>query len=301
MPPERAVETRSLAGHPYLLLALAALFWGGNAVASRLAVGHVSPMTLSFARWFMSGLIVAIIARRQLATDWPVLKQRLPYLAAVGGIGFLGFNAFMYVGAYSTTAVNLTILQGAIPVFVLIGGFLAYRTAITPTQVLGVIVTLIGVALIASKGELSTILGLRFALGDVLMIFACACYAAYTVALVRRPAASALSMFVVLALFAAVLSLPLLGTEIAMGAGSVPTARGWAIIAYTALFPSVLSQIFFIRGVEAIGASRAGIFVNLVPVFGAALAVAILGEPFGWYQMTALALVIGGIVWSQRK
>ncbi|MDR3376791.1 MAG: DMT family transporter [Ancalomicrobiaceae bacterium] len=301
MPSERVTDIRSPAGHPYLLLALAALFWGGNAVAGRLAIGHVSPMTLSLTRWILSGLIVIVTARRQVVADWPVIRTRLPYLAAVAGVGFLGFNALLYFGAYSTTAVNLTILQGAIPVFVLLGGLLAYGTAVTTTQALGVTVTLLGVALIASKGELATIFHLRFAFGDVLMILACGCYAAYTVALVRRPQVSALAMFSMLAFFAALLSLPLLGIEIAAGQSYWPTSQGWLIIAYVALFPSVLSQIFFIRGVEAIGASRAGIFVNLVPVFGAALAVWVLGEPFGWYQMTALALVIGGIVWSQRK
>ncbi|MDR3496582.1 MAG: DMT family transporter [Ancalomicrobiaceae bacterium] len=301
MSSERAASIRSLAGHPYLLLALATLFWGGNAVASRLAIGHVSPMTLSFTRWVISCAIVVVAARRQVAADWPVLRARLPYLAVLAGTGFLGFNALMYFGAYSTTAVNLTILQGAIPVFVLLGGLIAFGTVISRTQGLGVIVTLIGVTLIASKGELATILGLRFATGDVLMIVACACYAAYTVGLARRPQVSALAMFAVLAFLAGLLSLPLLGAEIAAGQSFWPTLRGWEIIAYVALFPSVLSQIFFIRGVEAIGASRAGIFVNLVPVFGAALAVLILNEPFGWYQMTALALVIAGIVWSQRK
>jgi drug/metabolite transporter (DMT)-like permease len=128
------------------------------------------------------------------------------------------------------------------------------------------------------------------------MLIACALYAGYTLALRRRPAVSGLAFFTAMALSAAVTSLPLLAWEIAQGAAQWPTPKGWLIVLFIALFPSLVSQLSFMRSVELIGPQRAGLFVNLVPVFGALMAVTILGEPFGWYHGAALALVIGGIL-----
>lgn len=286
---------------PYVLLALTTLMWGGNAVASRLAIGQVSPMVLTVLRWFVAISILSVIGRGRLQADWPLLKPRLGYLVMLGIIGLTAFNALMYVAAYSTSGVNLTIIQGAVPVFVLIGAYFAYRTPIRLVQGAGVLLTLVGLAVIASKGHLENLLGLKFAVGDVLMVVASAFYAAYTVALQKRPAVSGLGLFTVLAGIACLTGLPLLVAEIASGHAYWPTPTGWLVLAYVAIFPSLLAQLFYLRGIDLIGPGRAGIFVNLVPVFGSALSVVILGEPFGWHQAIALALVLGGIVWAQKR
>jgi drug/metabolite transporter (DMT)-like permease len=96
-------------------------------------------------------------------------------------------------------------------------------------------------------------------------------------------------------------SLPLVGMEMIQGTAQFPTPKGWLILLYVAFLPSLLSQIFFIRGVELIGPARAGLFVNLVPVFGALLAVVLLGEPFALYHAIGLALVLGGIWLAERR
>ena len=288
------------AGTAYLLLAFTMLCWGGNAVAGRLAVSEVSPMVLTASRWLFVVLLLAVVARRQLRRDWPVLRRHLPRLAAMGALGFTSFNALFYVAAYSTTAVNIGIIQGAIPVFVLLGAFLLYRTPVRGLQLAGVLVTVVGVLLVATQGELERLLGLTFALGDLLMVIACAFYAGYTLSLRNRPEVSFLSFFAVLALSAFVTTLPLVAIEAAMGEFRAPTLAGLAIIAYVGFFPSSLAQIAFMRGVSMIGPGRAGIFVNLVPVFAAILAVAILGEPFELFQLAALALVLGGIALAER-
>lgn len=286
---------------PYALLTLATLMWGGNAVASRLAIGQISPMGMTVLRWFVAISILGVIGRRQLAADWPHLKPRLGYLVMLGIVGLTAFNALMYNAAYSTSGVNLTIIQGAVPVFVLIGAYMAYRTPIRLVQGAGVLLTLIGLAVIASKGHQENLVGLKFAIGDVLMVLASACYAAYTVALQRRPAVSGLGLFTALAIIAFVTGLPLFAAEIAAGHAYWPTPIGWAVLAYVAVFPSLLAQLFYLRGIDLIGPGRAGIFVNLVPIFGSALSVVILGEPFGWHQAIALTLVLGGIVWAQKR
>jgi drug/metabolite transporter (DMT)-like permease len=168
-------------------------------------------------------------------------------------------------------------------------------------QTAGVALTVLGVVLVASQGSLSRLAGLTFNLGDMIMVLACLFYALYATALKNRPAIDGLVFFAFLALIAALASLPLLALEVATGELILPTAKGWVVTAYIALFPSCIAQIFFMRGVDLIGPGRAGVFVNLVPVFAALLAVLILSEPFRWYHAGALTLVLTGIVVAQRK
>ncbi len=116
----------------------------------------------------------------------------------------------------------------------------------------------------------------------------------------QRPRVSGLSMLAGMAAAAFVTSVPLMIWEIASGGFVWPTAAGYATLAYVALGPAFSSQMFFMRGVELIGPGRAGVFVNLVPVFGAIMAVVLLGEPFAAYHVVALILVVGGIAIAQR-
>jgi drug/metabolite transporter (DMT)-like permease len=133
------------------------------------------------------------------------------------------------------------------------------------------------------------------------MLIACLFYAGYTLGLRHRPAVPGLVFFAAMAVVAFVSSLPLIGLEMAQGAAQFPTPKGWLILLYVAMMPSLLSQIFYIRGVELIGPARAGLFVNLVPVFGALLAVVLLGEPFALYHALGLVLVLGGIWLAERR
>ncbi|HEX5078538.1 MAG TPA: DMT family transporter [Geminicoccaceae bacterium] len=284
----------------YLLLTLTALCWGANAILGRLAVGEVSPMVLTLLRWLLALALFVPVAQRQLRRDWPALRRHLPFLVAMGTLGFTGFNALYYVAAHYTTAVNLGIIQGSIPVFVLIGAFALYRSPVTPLQVAGVTVTMLGVVLVGTGGDLARIAGLAINRGDLLMLVACLIYAGYTVALQRRPPVAALSLVIALAAAALLAALPLVAVEAALGRLQWPTPAGWVIAVLAVLFPSFLAQIFFIRGVELIGPGRAGVFINLVPVFASILAVAILGESFAGFQAIALGLVLGGIGLSER-
>ncbi len=295
-----AGQRHALAGNAYLLLCFTMLCWAGNAVAGKIAVGEVSPMVLTGARWLSVMVLLAIFARGAIARDWPVLRKRLPFTMTMGALGFTAFNALFYIAAYSTSAINIGIIQGSIPVFVLLGAFLVLRLPASGLQVAGIVVTTVGVIMVATKGELDRLLGLAFNLGDLLMVVACMFYAGYTLGLRKRPAVSGLGFFAVLAFAACLSTLPLVAIEIAMGEARWPSPMGMAIIGYVAIFPSFLAQISFIRGVQLIGPGRAGIFVNLVPVFAAFLAVVTLGEPFELFHLLALALVLGGIALAER-
>lgn len=289
-----------LFGNAYLLLVLTTLSWGGNAVAGRLAVGEVSPMALTMLRWIGVVTLIALFARHRLVAEWPVLRRHLPYLFALGALGFTAFNALFYVSAHFTAAINIGIIQGAIPVFVLLGAYAAYRTPVTGLQFAGVVLTMLGVAVIAAQGDIARLAELAFNNGDLLMVLACLLYAGYTVALRKRPAVSGLAMFSVMAVAALLTSLPLVAAEAALGHFQWPTPTGWAVLAFVAIFPSFLAQIFFLRSVELVGPGRAGVFVNLVPIFSALLAVLILGEHFQLYHALALAFVLGGIALAER-
>ncbi|MBN8533888.1 MAG: DMT family transporter [Rhizobiales bacterium] len=294
---------RALYANAYLMLALTMLFWGAHAVVARFSVGEISPMVLTAGRWLGVALLLATFYRKETREGIAALRAHPRFMLLMGSLGYTVFNVLMYLSAQSTTAVNMSLLQGAIPIFVLLGAFIAYRTPVSAVQMLGVAVTVFGVILTATNGHPERLQELSFNIGDILMIIACAFYAGYTVKLKERPAMSGVVFFAALALVAGVVSVPFLLTEIALGKAQMPTFKGWLVLAFVAVFPSFLSQIFFMRGVELIGPGRAGIFANLVPVIGAGLAVIFLGEPFAWHHAAALVLVLGGIAiaeWGKR-
>lgn len=287
-------------GWAYLLLVVATLAWGGNVVASRLAIGAVSPMALTSLRWVVVVAIFLALGPRRLAREWPALRPHWRFAFVMGAAGYTVFSAMIYIAAYYTEAVNLAILQGAMPAMVMAGALLAHGTRVGSSQIAGVLVTLAGVLVVASKGELEALAALRFNGGDLLMLLGCASYAGYTVALRRRPDVPAMSFFFLMAAGALLASLPLVALEALLGRLQWPTLQGWAVVLFVGLGPSLIAQRAFMRGVELIGPGRAGLFVNLVPVFGAFLSVVLLGERFAFYHALALALVLAGILLAER-
>ncbi|WP_457104525.1 DMT family transporter [Methylobacterium sp. P5_C11] len=288
------------AASAYLLLTLTALLWAGNAVTSRWAPGHVSPQVITTLRWAVACGVLIPFAGRRLVAAWPQLRPHRLRILLMGGLGYTAFNCLFYAAGVHTGAINLALFQGAIPVLVIVLNRLAYRVPVTPGQMLGVALTLVGAGLAATHGDLSVLTNLAFNRGDVLVFGACLLYAGYTIFLPTRPKVPALTFFSAMALAALVTSLPPLAVEWATGHAVWPNREGWVMVAFVGLGPSLLAQLFFMRGVELIGPNRAGLFVNLVPIFGAILAVLLVGEPFGATEAVALALVLGGIACAER-
>ncbi len=284
----------------YALLTLTTVAWGAHTVLGRVAVGQVSPMALTALRWATVFALLCLVAGRSLRTDWPLLRPRLVFLSAMGALGFAVYNGLYYSAAHLTTAVNMGIVQGTIPVFIVIGAWFVDSMRITLTQGLGIGLSLVGVAIVASAGDLTRILDLTVNPGDVLMVIGCALYSGYALALRRAPAISPFSMLAVHSGAAFVTALPMASAEWASGRLIWPTPLGWALVIVIAVVPSLVAQSFFIRGVRMIGPERAGVFVNLVPVFSAIMGVSFLAEPFEAFHAVALALVLGGIWLSER-
>lgn len=279
----------------YAFLILTMLFWGGNAVAGRFAVGHVSPMMLTTLRWLIAVAVIVPLSWPKLRKDWPAIRRHLPLLVGLGAVGFTFFNATMYSALTYTTAINVAIEQAGMPMVIFLANFVLFRMRVTWLQIVGFVMTLAGIAVTASNGDPGRLAGLDINFGDALMLLAVLLYGAYTVALRFKPRIHWQSLISVLAASALVTSLPFLLWESASGNLIAPDATGWGVAFYAALLPSLASQVLYIRGNELIGGNRASLFINLVPIFGTVLSVLILNETFHLFHLVAMALVLGGI------
>ncbi|MGH6761337.1 MAG: DMT family transporter [Phyllobacterium sp.] len=279
----------------YFFLLSAALLWGGNAVAGKFAVGHISPLLLNFLRWLIAFLAIAVFSVKNVRNDWPLIRNHLPLLAALGAFGFSAFNIALYSALNYTSAINVTIEQAGMPMVIFVANFILFRMRVYPGQIIGFSLSLLGVALAAGHGSLVNLVNLEVNQGDALMIIAVLVYSGYTVALRFKPAIHWQSLITMLTFFAFLTAIPPALWEWSAGNMVFPDTRGTAVVLYTALLPSLAAQVFFVKGVEYIGANRAGLFINAIPIFGTLLAIALLGEEFHLYHAVALACVLGGI------
>jgi len=288
------ILSRAYSSAPFLLF-LATLGWGSNTIASRLAVGEISPMLLIFFRWGFVVVILLSLYWRQMIDEWPIIRPRLKWLLIMGGCGLSLFNAFFYIAAHSTTAVNLGIIQSTMPGMILLGSFMFFGDRINRLQFSGLLLTLLGVGVIVTQGSFEQLMQLTFNHGDLLMIFACSFYAMYTVGLKSRPKISGMVMLAYFSVAAFLMTIPLMIFESFIYGTVMPGVKGFAIVFYIAIVPSFLSQIFFMRGVDLIGPGSAGLYANLVPIFSAIMAVLLLSEEFALFHLAAMLLVFGGI------
>ncbi len=286
---------------PYLMLLLTVSFSGLAVVAGKAAVGNIDPFALVILRWIGAVIIILPFAWRHLRADWPAIRARWWLYLFYGAIGYASFNILVYIAAYYTLGVNNALDQVSINIFVMLGNFALFGTRVKAVQLLGVALTIAGVALTVTHGDLGRILALEVNLGDALVLLACLGYAAYSILLRYRPATN-LNSFL-LANFAAALIASLF-FSLAFGGGldkfaaAIPaiTPLGWLIVVFFVLFASVVSQFLFARSVELIGANRASLFLNLIPLFGALGSVVLLGERLELFHFIAGGLIMAGIV-----
>lgn len=290
--------------NPHLLLAVTAFIWGGNAVAGKFAVGHVSPMILTCLRWAIASGLATYFAYPHLRRDWPKIRKHWLYLLLMGGIGYTVFNFFLYSALKHTSPINVTLEQSAMPVVIFVLTFLIYRIGVHGMQLAGYSLTVIGVLVVVSAGEpLSFIAsgGAGLNRGDVLMLGAALAYGGYSAFLRSKPELHWLSFLTCLIAAALVFSLVGAAIEIRFGDPILPvTTQGWLVVLYAGIFPSLVAQGCFIQGVEKLGANTAGLYINLVPVSGALLSVLLLGDTLYFYHAIAFVLVVGGITLAQQ-
>ena len=279
----------------YLLLCLAVLFWAGNSVVGRAVSGLAPPMALSFWRWTVAILAILPLAWPHLRRDWLEIRRSWKLLLVLGLTGAAAFSSLLYWGLQYTTALNSVLLQAAIPPLVLLVSFLAYGERASLGQLGGVVISLAGVLVIITKGELGSLGRLGLNIGDAAILCGIVLYAFYPPLLRRRPPIHPLSLAVCVFAVGAAVTLPLHIAEMVAGRWPSLTAETLAAVVYIGVFASAGAYLFFNRGVELIGSGRAGQFVHLMPAFGAVLAVLLLHEQLHLFHLFGIALIGAGI------
>ena len=284
---------------PVILLILSTLFWGGNAVAGRFAVDQISPFLLTHLRWFILSTILLFIYRNRFTEARALF--RMGWLGFVlGGVALGAFNMFFYVAAHHTTAINLGILQGSVPIIVITGSFIFFRERIRFLQFWGILIALAGVLVLASGGQLERLLRIDLNIGDLYMLIGCALFAGYTLGLRKRPDGDEIIGLMLFSITAQLVTLSGLKYEFTTEQLFWPTVEGWVIVLFVTIFPSFIAHLFYIRSVQLIGVGICGLFTNLVPIFASLLAIILLAEAFGIFHAASLVLVMLGLWLAQR-
>jgi drug/metabolite transporter (DMT)-like permease len=281
---------------PYLFLTLAALFWSGNFVVGRAVHGRVPPVGLAFWRWTVALAILLALARRPLRAQWRALARAWRVVVPLGVLGVGNFNTLVYVGLQDTSATNALLLQSACPAFIVAIAAAIGAGRPSPRQLAGIAASLAGVAVILSRGAPSALSALAFARGDLWVLAAVLSWSIYTLLLARRPAGvDPLALMAALVLAGVLWIAPFYALELARGARMAADAVTLASVAYVAVFASVAAYVLWNEGVARVGASRAGVFLHLMPAFGSLLAIAFLGEAFRPFHLAGLSLILGGV------
>jgi drug/metabolite transporter (DMT)-like permease len=286
---------------PYLFLTFPPLFWASNWIIGRGLHSDIPPMAMTFFRWLFAIVILAPFAWRHLRRDWPVIRASWKTMLVLGAIGVGTHNGLAYLGLNYTTATNGVILNSFIPIMIITISWIFLRERLAPAQVAGVLVSLAGVLTILSKGSSSTLLEFRVNAGDLFIILSMLLWAVYTIGLRWRPAGiNMLSFLLVVAVIGDLCVVPLWAWEMALGRYIVWSWTNVAALVAVAMFSSVLAYILWNRGVEAVGANVAGLFVHLMPVFGVLLAWLFLGERLAPFHVAGIALILAGI-WATSR
>lgn len=283
-----------------LLLSLTALFWAGNAVLGRAVADTFPPVTLAQGRWLLAAALVLPFAWGHLRRDLPEMRRHLGILLLLSLTGITLFNTLQYTALTMTSALNVVLLQSTMPVLIGLASFALFRERPRLTELLGVAVSLAGVAIVVTGGAPGRIAALALNPGDLVFLAALAIYAVYSALLRKRPPIHWLSFLAATLTLGALMLLPAWVVEAASGRFPPLSAETLFALAYVATFPSIIAYICYNRGVELIGANRAGPYFHLVPLFGAVLSILFLGESLRWFHLVGAVLILAGVFVAQR-
>lgn len=287
---------------PYLLLTLTTLFWAGNWVIGRAIRHDIPPLALAFWRWAIAAALLLPFAGQHVLRQRALIlgHWRILILLAVLGTGL--YNALAYWGLQYTTVTNGVLLNSATPILIIAISVIFLGERLMARQYVGVLISLTGVLTIVSHGQPAMLASLTLNAGDFWVLAAVAAWAVYTVCLRWRPAGlHPLAFLCVLTLIGLVPMLPFYLWEIVAGRHIVWSAKAVLAFGYVSVFPALLGYIFWNRGVLAVGANRAGLFMHLMPVFGTLLAVIFLGERLALFQIIGIGLIFTGIYLTTRQ
>ena len=292
-------DTQPVTG--YLLAVAATLIWSGNFVVARGLHARIPPVGLAFWRWLVAVVTLAPFALRALIDDWRLVRRNLAYLAVTALIGVTIFNTLIYVAGHTTRAINLSLIAASSPIFIVLLARILYREPITRTKASGILITLAGVVILITGGDLSRILDLTFAAGDVWMLGAAIAFAGYSVLVKRKPVHLRAPVFLLSTFGLGLLFLSPFYLWERLSRQPVAWDRSMVLsVLYVGVFASVVAFFLWNRAIAVVGPSRAALVYYLIPVSSGILARLFLDEPIRFVHLVSMALVILGILMANR-
>lgn len=285
-----------------LMLTVPPLLWAGNAVVGRMVHAMVGPSMLNFLRWFFAFLLLLPLA-------WQVLRpgsQLWPHWRRYSMLGLLGigsYNALQYLALQTSTPMNVTLVASGVPVWMLLVGALCFKARVARQQVVGAVLSIVGVLLVLSRGSWEQLMALHLVPGDLYMVLATIAWAFYSWLLLRTSEPSDIrgewSAFLMAQMvFGVAWSGAFAAAEWTVG-GYHEIQWGWPLalaLVFIVVGPALLAYRFWGEGVKQGGPVLAGFFLNLTPLFAAIMSAAFLGEMPHLYHGFAFLLIVGGIV-----
>ena len=285
----------ALAGYAFALGATA--IWSGNFFIARGLSDSIPPVTLAFWRWVVATVVFLPFAIKPLLAEWTILKKHLPYLSITALLGITIFNTLIYVAGHTTTAVNLSLISITFPVFIVILSRLFFGESITLNKGVGIVLVLTGVLLLITKGALSSLLDISFAIGDLWMLIAAVVFAVYSILLKRRPSELGLLAFQLSTFILGLLFLfPFFLWEQTIVPPVEFEARTLLSILYVGIFASLVAFLLWNKAITAVGPSKAAMIYYMLPLFSGVLAYLFLGESIQMIHFYSALLIVSGIL-----
>lgn len=284
----------------YLFLVIAPLCWAANVVLARGVIHLIAPVSLAFWRWLIAFLILLPFTWTRIRQDWKTAIGHWKILAVLSILGISSFNTLLYTAVHTTTAINVALIQTAMPSMIILISRLFFQERIRMVQLVGVTGCILGAGVVVLRGSFHTFLKLSFVKGDLLMLTAVFFYALYCVLLRKRPQMHPMSFLTYTFGIGVMGLIPLYAWETATMGPVVFNREAALSILYVAVFPSIVAYFCWNRGIEMIGASRAGLFINLVPVFASIMAILWLNESLEIFHVAGMALIFGGMILFNR-
>jgi drug/metabolite transporter (DMT)-like permease len=282
---------------PYLGLTLTVLFWSGNFILGRGIRDLIPPVSLNFWRWAGALMVLLPFGLSRVLRQKDLYLKHWKMLALMSIPSIAVFNAFIYTALQTATAINTVLVNAMIPIFIALTAWMVFGDRLTLRQTTGVFVSFSGLLFIVTRGHWTLLRQLTLSTGDFWTLGASLSWAVYSVMLRRRPKQMDPIAFLTLIVgFGLIVSLPFYLWELATLGGFSLTPASLASLGYVAVFPSVLSFIFWNYGVDKVGANRSGIFIHLMPVFSIILAILFLDEQLRGFHAIGMLLIFTGIV-----
>jgi len=289
------------AAAPYLILALAPLCWAGNIVLARGVADIIPPISFAFWRWTIAAIILLPFTRAHVKRDWPQAMHSWKIMILLSILGISAFNTLLYTAVQTTTAINGALIQTVMPAIIILITLLLYHEKILKLQTWGVSICIVGACFVVLRGKLATLLDQSFVKGDIIMLAAVALYALYSALLRKRPPIHPLSFLTFTFAIGSLALLPLYLLELTWTEPFELSRDVTLSLLYVAVFPSIAAYFCWNRGVELIGANRAGLFINLIPVFASILAILFLDESLQVFHVIGMVLIFSGMVIFNRR